>query len=179
MHGLVTLLPPPFYQQVEAIWDRLEQNCGLKGIRVTPYPHFTWNIAEHYDFDRLKEVATTIALSSKPFAVRTAGLGLFTGANPVVHIPLVRTIELSLFHEQCWRAVQDISTELGMIYAKVSWAPHISLALGDVDDTSLPQVMDELAAETYSWEFAVDNIALIRDSGRPIGELEWKIPLGR
>ena len=36
MHGLVTLLPEPYFAQVESLWDGLEVNFGLNGIRITP-----------------------------------------------------------------------------------------------------------------------------------------------
>ena len=42
-------MPEPYYAKVESLWDELETRFGLNGIRVTPYPHFSWNIAEEYD----------------------------------------------------------------------------------------------------------------------------------
>ncbi len=36
MHGLVSLLDPEHYFQVEAIWNELEGDCGLTGIKITP-----------------------------------------------------------------------------------------------------------------------------------------------
>ena len=50
MHGLVSLLPEPFYAQVESIWRELERDFGLTGIRVTPFPHFSWEGVEDYDW---------------------------------------------------------------------------------------------------------------------------------
>ena len=51
MHGLVSLLDPEHYQQVENLWNELEEECGLEGIKVTPYPHFSWLIAEDFDWE--------------------------------------------------------------------------------------------------------------------------------
>ena len=178
MHGLVTLLPSPFYERIEAIWDQLEQTCGLKGVRITPYPHFSWNIAEDYDFNRLKEVVTTVASNTRPFTVRTAGLGLFAGESPVVYILVVRNDTVSTLHQQLWQMVAVTNRSLSPLYAPDTWVPHISLAYEDVDSEGLQKVMDELAFETYNWEFVIDNIALIRESAGQTGELEWKIPLG-
>ena len=55
MHGIVSLLPQPYYSEVEKLWDRLENNFGLSGIRVTPFPHFSWQIGENYDEPLLRK----------------------------------------------------------------------------------------------------------------------------
>ena len=54
MHGLVSLLDSTHYTLVEEIWQELEIECGLKGIYITPMPHFSWQIAEDYDWDALE-----------------------------------------------------------------------------------------------------------------------------
>ncbi len=48
MHDLVTLLPEPYPTKANALWEGLENESGLSGVRITPYPHFSWNIAEVY-----------------------------------------------------------------------------------------------------------------------------------
>jgi hypothetical protein len=48
MHGLVSLLDSNHFGMVEEFWLRLEKECGLSGVKVTPYPHFSWQIAQDY-----------------------------------------------------------------------------------------------------------------------------------
>jgi len=88
MHGIVSLLPSPFYEKVEEIWKGLEKEAGITGVKVTPYPHFSWQIANNYNFVELEKVMKDIAYKSKPFMVYTAGLGIFTGKKPIIFIPV-------------------------------------------------------------------------------------------
>jgi len=176
MHGLVSLLPSPCYERVESIWDRLAQRCGLTGIRVTPYPHFSWQIADEYGFDRLEAAIQRVAAHTKPFAVKTAGLGIFSGENPVVYLPVARNSRLAQLHNEIWRAANGLGTGVSEHYNNDNWTPHISLAYGDVDRQTLPEVLDELAFESFGWEFEVDNISLIVEPEGQVGQLKWRIP---
>ncbi len=176
MHGLVSLLPEPFYQRVEGIWQSLESEVGLSGIRVTPYPHFSWQIAEDYDLERLKPILGQIASRTKPFAVHTTGIGLFTGPKPVIYISLVKTLELMRFHSLVWESVLETSAGASPHYRPGGWMPHISVAYGDVTPENIGEVMKKLAFQTFVWEMQVDNFAFIYEPQGAIGQLRFKIP---
>ena len=103
MDGLVSLLPEPYYDRVEKIWQELETRFGLTGIQVTPYPHFSWQIGEDYSMDLLAEAAREVGAATPPLPVTTAGLGLFTGANPVIYISVVKTPALVAVHRLIWQ----------------------------------------------------------------------------
>ncbi len=176
MHGLVSLLPDPFYKQVESTWQRLESEMGLRGIRVTPYPHFSWQIAEDYDLDRLQPILEQIASQTKPFPAYTAGIGLFTGPRPVIFISLVKTPELMQFHSLVWEHVLGTSTAASPYYSPENWVPHISLAYEDVTSENIGEVMKKFAFQSYTWEMQVDNFAFIYEPKGIIGRLCFKIP---
>jgi 2'-5' RNA ligase len=176
MHGLVSLLPKPFYQQVESIWQSLENEMGLCGIRVTPYPHFSWQIADDYEQERLKPILERIASQTKPFPVHTTGMGLFTGPKPVIYISLVKTFELMQFHSMVWESILETSTAASPYYRPGSWMPHISLAYGDVTLENIGEVMKKLAFQNYEWKMQVDNFAFIYEPQGAIGQLRFKIP---
>jgi 2'-5' RNA ligase len=176
MHALVSLLPEPFYRQVERIWQSLESEVGLRGIQVTPYPHFSWQIAEDYDLERLKPILEGIASQTKPFQVRTTGIGLFTGPRPVVYISLVKTLELMRFHSLVWESTLETSTTASPDYNPGNWLPHISLAYADVTLANIGAVMKILAFQNLEWEMKVDNFAFIYEPQGAIGQLRLKIP---
>jgi 2'-5' RNA ligase len=177
MHGLVSLLPKPSYRQVQDIWETLAKEHGLRGIRVTPYPHFSWQIAKEYDFDRLEDIIAEIGLKTPPIIVHTAGLGLFSGNCPVIYVSVVKDPNLMRLHADIWGAVQPAAQDLSPYYAPSAWMPHISLAYEDVTPTNIGPVVQRLAYQSLAWEMRVDNIALIYEPEGQIGALKFQIQL--
>jgi len=177
MHGLVSLLPGPQYQMVQAIWERLADEQGLLGIRVTPYPHFSWQISSHYDFERLEAAINRIARATSPLRVRTAGLGIFSGPKPVIFVSVVKDLPLMNLHASIWRSVLPVAQGLSPYYAPEAWMPHISLAYEDIDPDNIAPVIQSLAFQTFAWDMTIDNIALIYEPEGQIGALKFKIQL--
>jgi len=176
MHGLVSLLPSPYYEEVELLWEMLGEDFDLQGIRVTPYPHFSWQIAQAYDFEKLESAVREVARQTKPFKVRTTGIGLFTGSRPVIFIPVVKDEQLVRFHAQIWERVLPASTGHSPYYQPKSWVPHISLAYEDVRPDNIGGIMHRLAFNEYNWEVEIDNISLIYEPDGEIGALKFRHP---
>lgn len=176
MHGIVSLLPSPFYEKVEEIWKRLEKESGISGIKVTPYPHFSWQIANNYDFIKLEKIMKEVAYGSKPFMVHTAGLGIFTGEKPIVFIPVIKTKQLIDFQSKIWELTQNIVHEVCEFYNPSHWMPHISLAYEDVNEKNLCKAIKELSFKTYNWSFYVNNLSLICEANGDIGDLKLNFP---
>lgn len=161
MYGLASILPEPYYTQVERIWDKLESCCGLTGIRETPYPHFSWQIAHSYP-DKLFEIAVSeLSKQISPFRVRTAGLGIFGSVTPVIYIAVVRDPQLTELHRQIWERLAQITVEPSPYYHPNYWMPHITLAYDDVTPLNIGTVMQTLAFEGYNWEMWIDNLTMI------------------
>lgn len=179
MHGFVSLLDKTHYALVEEIWQELEADCDLKGIHVTPLPHFSWQIAEDYEWTALELALQKITADAQPFTVRTTGLALFTGVSPVVYIPVVRTGELSEFHEMIWKNLASISTSPSLYYSPSFWMPHISLAYSDVETHKLRCLMDKLAFRTFNWEIDIDNLTLIYEPEGMVGQTRYKFKFGK
>jgi 2'-5' RNA ligase len=176
MDGLVSLLPDPYYRHVETLWDELEEIGQLSGIRVTPYPHFSWQIAECYDQNRLEMLIQQFAAKAVRFSVRTSGIGIFCGLKPVIYIPIVKNEELLNFHARLWElaapaAIEDAPSPY---YHPERWMPHISLAYGDVSPDNIATVLTHLAFKDYNWEMEVNNIAYISEPTGTIGQLKFK-----
>ena len=178
MHGLVSLLDKKHYALVEAIWQALDNDCGLTGIHVTPLPHFSWQIVEDYDWDALEVVMAEIASAARPITVHTNGLALFTGESPVVYIPVVRSKVLSEFHELIWERMEPIGIRPSLYYAPPFWMPHISLAYSDVEIQKLHCLMEKLAFRTFNWEIKIDNLTLIYETEGTVGQIRSKYLFG-
>jgi 2'-5' RNA ligase len=178
MHGIVSILDEPHCALVESLWQELEEECGLTGIRVTPIPHFSWQLALDYDFRSLALVLKGLADAALPFTVRTTGLAMFTGPRPVLQIPLVRDAALSEFHRTVWYAVRGLSNTLSPLYAPEAWVPHITLAHSDVTQPALLCALERLVGSTFNWEIVVDNIALVYQLDGQVGELKYRLKFG-
>jgi len=176
VHGLVSLLPEPYYQRVEEIWRELKQDCGLTGIQVTPYPHFSWQLSEEYDIERTKSILQSIAKNTAPFSVFTSGIALFTQKIPTIYIPVIRTMEMNRFHSEIWQKIRVVGTDVVDYYRSPRWVPHISLAYADVDSTKMHCALEKLAFADLTWNFYIDNVALIYEPEGQVGELKYKIP---
>jgi len=171
MHGVVTLLDDRHYARVEALWEELGQKFDVRGMYVQAFPHFSYQVAEAYDDDYACErFLRELAARTAPFRVRTAGLGIFTVASPILYIPLVRSPALAQLHRDIWEGVrQCVHSAVSHYYHPDEWAPHITLAQGDIDYDKLADIVRLLSPRNFHWEINVNNLAIIYDTGREQG----------
>ena len=165
MHGVVSLLDDEHYTIVESLWDELETGLGVRGLYKTPFPHFSYHVAEQYDVDLLESILRRLASHCATFRVRTAGLGVFSGDHPVLYVAAVRSPALSALHQKLWRELARASAGTVEYYHPERWIPHITLADGDVLKDHLPDVVRMLNARAFDWGFEVNNLSLIYDTG--------------
>ncbi|MBC8078579.1 MAG: 2'-5' RNA ligase family protein [Chloroflexales bacterium] len=177
MYGVVSLLDDQHYQLVEEIWTELDAQFGVRGTRTTPYPHFSYHVAERYDIELLENVVREFAQRNAPFSVKTSGLGMFAGIQPVLYVPIVRSPEFSDFHRALWAEVSAYGVGIVDHYAPEQWLPHITLAQHDIDPRMLPALVRQLNARDFSWEIRVDNLAIIHNTDDPQAPVT-RFPLG-
>jgi 2'-5' RNA ligase len=169
MHGIVSLLDDEHYASVEGIWARLEREFGVRGIYTTPFPHFSYQVAESYDVERVEPVLQRIAARAAPFRVKTAGLGIFNLTHPVLYIPVVRSPTLSALHETMWSEITKLASGAPEYYRPDMWMPHITLAHGDIDWDKLNDIVRSLREQQFHWELTVNNLSIIYDTGTEQG----------
>lgn len=177
MHGLVSLLPETYHKKVEDLWEELEEKHGLTGIKVTPYPHFSWQIAEDYNLEKLKNIVQEITSDTAPFTVHTGGIGIFTGPKPVIFISVVKSQALMDLHAKIWEKAKNAGRDFSPLYSPDTWMPHISLAYEDVNESNISAVMDGLFFRSFSWEMTIDNIAFIYEPSGKVGQLKFQYQL--
>ncbi len=177
MHGIVSLLDDEHYSLVQSLWDELESGCGLTGIKITPIPHFSWQISGDYNFPEVQHALTEIAARLTPITVRTSGLGIFSGPRPVLYVPIVRDELLTMYHARIWQAVKDLSTDISQYYAPGLWLPHITLGSGDMQPEELLCGLQKLANRSFDWEIQVDKLAVVVQQEGEVGELLYSLPL--
>ena len=169
MHGVVSLLDDEHYALAEHLWDEIEAGLGVHGLYNTPFPHFSYHVAEGYDVDLLESILRRCASHCTPFRVRTAGLGVFLGDYPVLYVVVVRSPALSALQQRLWRELAGASAGTVEFYHPERWMPHITLADGDVLKDHLPDIVRMLSARAFDWEIELNNLSLIYDTGTDQG----------
>jgi 2'-5' RNA ligase len=178
MNGIASLLDVPAASRVEQLWQELEARCSLVGVKITPFPHLTWQVTEAYDLSRLDHVLHSLALQTQPFTIHTSGLGLFTSETPIVYISIVNDEPLMQFHARLWDKVKGIAIHPMLYYAPGQWVPHITLAYRDVTPSNLDCVMQGLAFQALNWEIRIDNLILVaQGEGQNVETIRY--PFGR
>ena len=165
VQGLVALLDEIHTNRVKALWKQLESQCGLTAIYATPYPHFSFHIAERYDLEELGQQIKAVIGSIRPFKIRTTGISFFTGPSPVVYIPVVSSQELLLIHKRLWDETTHSADWLSEYYSPGRWVPHITLANKDVTASNLDCVAGQLIDQPFVWEIEINQLGVICQEG--------------
>ena len=173
MHGLVTLLSEPYYHLVEDLWHKLDKECGLTRVRVTPFPNFSWQIAAGYFEPQTERAVRRIAARTHSFKVHTEGLGIFSGPDPVVQITIRRSTEMDRLHASLWRQFQG-AAGLNPLYGPRNWMPHITLISAGETAKSLACGLQLLAFHPFHWELEVNNLAFVSQFDDQVGTLGYR-----
>lgn len=177
MHALVTTLPEPYYSQVESIWDNLEEKYNLKGIRITPIPHFSWQVADAYPEEEILKMMDAIASETRPFDARIKGIDFFIGQNPVIFLKVLKDQNLIKLHLKIWKEFFFTAKGPSLLYSPPLWRPHISLTYQDLTWKSMKEIYSYLKAQDFNWEFEVNNLALVCQAGDAVGKLKYQVQL--
>ncbi|MCC9165492.1 2'-5' RNA ligase family protein [Pontibacter harenae] len=165
MIAITSLLDRVHSDRVLELINQLETNFGLKGVKITPYPHLTLMMAEVPDIEEMKTYLDQVCFETAPFSIRTTGLGIFPGETPVIFIPVLRTAQLNQLHARLHRDIAEMSSEMGVYYNPNLWLPHITLALGDTSPEVLGPILTFLGQYNFNWEIKLDNLTLLQKCG--------------
>ena len=161
MFAIATLLDPNSDTRARDFWQLLEKDCGLAGIKTIPLPHFSWQGADNYSFNKVEQILMETAGQSAPFVVRSAGLGLFTGLAPVLYLAVVKTDNLMKLHRSLWDMIGPFATGLNRHYSPDLWMPHITIAFQDLNADNLTCAVKNLLFKPVELEIHVDQLALL------------------
>jgi 2'-5' RNA ligase len=165
MYGVVSLLDEAHNEKVQNIWAMLKSRFGVGNPNVTGYPHFSYHIAQRYDLDRLSGLLERMVRETAVFTVHTAGLGIFTGAEPVIYIPVVRDPALTSLHQTLWPHIEPCGHYSQSYYAPANWVPHITLGQGDISPEQLGPVVQWLNNQNLYWTIPIHNFAILHSTG--------------
>jgi 2'-5' RNA ligase len=165
MHAVVSLLDDHSSRMVEKLWATIEKEFGIRGVYRTPFPHISYHVSGEYDVEKVKTVMQVFARHTSPFRVRCCGLGVFTGPQPVLYIPVVRSSQLADFQHELWHQVTKSCGQLEFAYRPARWVPHITLAEHDLTQRAVGAIVRKLCITELIQQMTVNNLALIYDFG--------------
>lgn len=176
MPVLATSLDEPAASRIRELWDRLEADLGLRGVRKVPFPHLTWLGCEMLDTPRFVEILGTFSALSGPVKARSASLGLFLKPAPVLHLAVVRSPELERMHRQLWDLVETCAAEMHALYRPDLWVPHITLAQGDLEPEHVPEALRRCMHLNFPIDLTLKNLTLFHWIGPRFEPIE-RFPL--
>ncbi len=160
MHSVTSLLDNKHYQLVEDLWAELAKKFAVSEFDRASYPHITYQVAGRYNVKSIETVLRRFAASKASFQVKVGGLGIFTGPNPVLYLRVVRSPELTQFHEALWQEISRTGSDFWDYYHPANWVPHITIGMREMNKDNLSQIVPFLAERDFNWEVTVDNIML-------------------
>jgi 2'-5' RNA ligase len=178
MYGITAMLDTEHEAKVEALWAEFREKFGVHGVSAAPIAHFSFHLAARYDCDEVERILCRLAAETQPFKVHTNGLGLFTGAEPVLFVPIIRSLQLIDLQARLWGPLSAAATDTSPLYQPDQWRPHITLTHRDVSHELLPQVVRLLSERDFRWEITIDTLGVLSDKSEPEDDIMLRVRLG-
>lgn len=170
MYAIISELDPLSSATVNALWQELCEKCGLQAIYKLPTPHFSWLLADQLDHDQVAPIISQITDNAVIMTLHTFGIGVFTGENPVLYLPIVKTHAMITLHEDIWKQIQPFTEGLTMYYSPKLWVPHITLALYDLNCENLSCAISTIACIPIELFITVDNLSIVKQEEAETGQ---------
>jgi 2'-5' RNA ligase len=142
-------------------WDDIENRCMESPLRRTEIPHFSWQTAESYDYDPLREELANICQNERPFEVHTSGLGIFPGERKILFLIIAKDRNLLDLHEMIWENTILYARQPNLLYSPDNWIPHISLNLEALTDHDFSCTVSELTSRPLNFTMRVEQMGLL------------------
>lgn len=169
MITIASLVDPTTSAQIREIWDLLENDCGLREVKLTPYPHVSWQGADNYDLKKIEGVCQSIANAYRPFWIHTSGIGIFTGPNPTLAINISRNTIITEIHQEFWESCEILGQNVNPFHHPDYWMPHITLANKDITRQNISCAVEKLAFLEFKCEVYIDNFAVLYKYDQQVG----------
>jgi 2'-5' RNA ligase len=161
VHSVVSLLDEIHYHKVTELWAEISRRFGIRERSDDPLPHISYHVdMDRYDAARLIPLISEFAESNTTFSVKTEGIGVFTGQDPVPYITVVRTPELSRFQLELWNALKPVSSRPHPYMDPRRWIPHITLSQNWIKAEEMPRVLAYLSTLDFNWEIPINHLSL-------------------
>jgi 2'-5' RNA ligase len=174
LYYIAVVVPEPLQSEITALKTDIHQRFGAKSAlkspaHITLFPPFRW---ESTDENALKTALTDFLLEHfqkrGPLSISLKNFGFFRKST--VFIQPESNENLNLLRLEL---LNYLSTHINLRDEKDAvrlYHPHITLVNRDISETDFDLIWNEYANRTFSGEFVVDGIALLKK-----GDVRWEI----
>ena len=174
--AVVSLLDADHEVAVRRIWDRLAEHGLETDLWVTLIPYITYHVAAAYP-DNMVENLSLVAGETRPFGIRTAGLGMFPGESPVIYLPVVRSEAVDHVHGRIWDSMEQTADGVNQLYSPPFWVPHITIGQVHGPRSATVDTLMTVVSDLSPWEIKLTELAVIEGAG-PDARTRARIPFG-
>jgi 2'-5' RNA ligase len=177
MYAIMTELDTQSAWQIEKIRSRAVAACGGDPVPLQWPLHLSWQGAESYALVEVEERMRMIAKNVAPIVTNIEGVGIFTGPQPVLHLPVTRTPELSALNETLWETLAPLAIKSNYYFSPNQWVPHITILYGNAEVTeAIACMVSRLLSEPLHINITLDHIYMGYFQGPEYGEA-FRFPL--
>lgn len=165
MRGIVSLLDQESTDFVRGLWAAIANEFGPGASPPGFVPHVSLHVAEDYKLEETEARVRSLALSIPPLETVTTGVGVFTGDEHIVYLPVVRTPRLTVLQRAVVAEAAVFATQPIDVFDPDRWVPHITLGRWDAAADTAANVVRFLLDKAHTRPLALDNLALLADEG--------------
>jgi hypothetical protein len=149
------------YDTVSGLWDGLEREFGLRAARAAIHPHVTYCVGRRDDPSELLKKVGQNAEDIAPFPVELQGVGVFRGEAPVVFLRVRKDEVLLRAYRQILAAVLSAGLDPWPHYLPDAWVPHVTLALEDLENRHLPDILRWLGGRRTYLNSPLETLSVV------------------
>jgi hypothetical protein len=175
-YSIAALLDDEHTRIVRELWQELDTELSIKHPFGKPVPHITHIQAARLQQPDFRLALNRFAQTQPPFMVRTIGLGIFTGTENALYIPVVRNPELTSIQTNLITSLASSLEGIRETHFINHWIPHISLMIPGMGKGQMGQVIDLLSDRNFTWEFRVRKMVVL-DGNTQSDKLPYTVEL--
>jgi 2'-5' RNA ligase len=157
MQSIVIAIDEPYRERIEEVAGEIKAVTGRKDLAAATRPHITLHVAERYE-PTIDAVLAGFAAAAPLATVRTGDVGVFRGPQVVVALEVIRDEALTRFQAKLAAAIAPLADAPKPAYAPDTWAPHITIVAGQIEEQHIDAVMAVLGRRDFAWTVPVTNI---------------------
>jgi 2'-5' RNA ligase len=169
MYTIATLLDINTDNRVKAIWTSLQSTCQLSGVLLTPTPHFSWVTFKDCPLEGIRADMDALSKEMIGEKVHASGLGIFPSEQPVLYIPLVKTMWMIQMEKRIHAIASKYTNEINPYHDPYVWMPHITLAFRDTNLDKFICALQDLLRQPIEFDLKIENLALLYMTVASIG----------